>query len=321
MDDAAVTDWPIVWAAVAARVAAHRVAGRGHLLTEDTVRMETVLALEEFGVAPGRVAAEVLAPQLAGGKLDLVVDPPGGVAVELKYPRDSPTGFSPDTMTFGELLRDFLRVSVVPADDRWVVQLLNDRLARYVANACLRHGLAWPGAVGSTMTLPAAALAGLPVTAVRAIGAAAVSGTVSATCAVIEPAGEGLSLYAFRIDQLSAVAPTTEVIASAVDAGEAAADVDVAVVVGNRSTREGARAEILAAARAILSRSGQSTFTMPEVIAEMRRRGTGYAESTIRTMIGAHLCADATGTGTAGYADFTRDGRGQYRFRSSETVR
>ena len=46
----------------------------------------------------------------------------------------------------------------------------------------------------------------------------------------------------------------------------------------------------------------------------LRRRGTGYADSTIRTMIGAHLCAEATGEGVAGYADFTRAGRGQYRF-------
>ncbi|MBN1096447.1 hypothetical protein JKP76_10660 [Blastococcus sp. TML/C7B] len=313
-------DWPGIWAAVAARVAAHRAAGRGHLLTEDTVRLETVLVLEQFGVAPGRLAAEVLAPELAGGKLDLVVDPPGGVAVELKYPRDSRTGFSPDTMTFGELLRDFLRVAAVPADDRWVVQLLNDRLARYVINACLRHGLAWPEAVGGTMTLPASALAGLPVTAVRAIGAAAVSGTVSATCAVIEPAGEGLLLYAFRIDQLPAAELVTGVITAGVDASEAAAHTDAAVI-AKRSSREGARAEILAAAQAVVSRSGQNAFTMPEVIAEMRRRGTGYAESTIRTMIGAHLCADATGVGTAGYADFTRDGRGRYRFRSSGAVR
>lgn len=42
---------------------------------------------------------------------------------------------------------------------------------------------------------------------------------------------------------------------------------------------------------------------MPEVIAEMRRRGTGYAEGTIRTMISAHTCAESTGPGVAGYAD------------------
>ncbi|WP_369252419.1 hypothetical protein [Geodermatophilus amargosae] len=202
-------DWLGVWAAVAARVAAHRAAGRGHLLTEDSVRLETVLVLERFGVAPERLAVEVLAPELAGGKLDLVVDPPGGAVVELKYPRDSHTGISPDTMTFGELLRDFLRVAVVPAGDRWVVQLLNERLARYVAGACLRHGLGWANAAGGTVTLPAPALAALPVTAGRAIGAAAVPGTVTATCAVLEPIGDGLSLYAFRVDRLPAAEPAT----------------------------------------------------------------------------------------------------------------
>src|SRR4051794_11253888 len=92
--------WPDVWADLAARMAAHRRAGRGHLLTEDTVRLETVRALAEFGVLPERLAAEVLVPVLAGGKLDLVVDPPNGTVIELKYPRDSRTGISPDTMTF-----------------------------------------------------------------------------------------------------------------------------------------------------------------------------------------------------------------------------
>lgn len=324
VDDAAVIDWPGVWAAVAAQVAAHRAAGRGHLLTEDTVRLETVLVLEQFGVAPGRLAAEVLAPELAGGKLDLVVDPPGGAVIELKYPRDSRTGFSPDTMTFGELLRDFLRVAVVPADDRWVVQLLNERLARYVAGACLRHGLGWADAVGSTVTLPSAVLAALPVTATRAIGTAAVPGIVTATCAVLEPVGAGLSLYAFRVDGLPITEPTTGVgsVGLVAPLAEAAAD-DIAEVGAYtapvRATRDGARTEIVAAARAVVARSGREAFTMPEVIAEMRHRGTSYAESTIRTMMAAHLCADATGDGVAGYADFTRAGRGQYRFTGTPT--
>lgn len=270
MDDAAVIDWPGVWAAVAARVAAHRAAGRGHLLTEDTVRLETVSVLEQFGVAPGRLAAEVLAPELAGGKLDLVVDPPGGAVVELKYPRDSRTGISPDTMTFGGLLRDFLRVAVVPAGDRWVVQLLNERLVRYVAGACLRHGLGWAESVGDTVTLPTTALSALPVTAARAIGAAAVPGTVTAICAVLEPVGDGLSLYAFRVDAVSADEPATGPGASVVMPTEA----EVPVPTGP-ATRDGARLEILAAARAVLARSGREAFTTPEVIAEMRRRGTG----------------------------------------------
>jgi hypothetical protein len=67
-------------------------------LTEDTLRFETVLALAESGVPASRLAVEVRAPQLAGGKLDLVVDPPGGTIIEFKYPRDSRSGISPDTM-------------------------------------------------------------------------------------------------------------------------------------------------------------------------------------------------------------------------------
>lgn len=62
-----------------------------------------------------------------------------------------------------------------------------------------------------------------------------------------------------------------------------------------------------------MTRTGRNEFTMPEVIAEMRRHGTGYTERTIRTMISAHLCADATGDGVAGYTDFTRTARGRYR--------
>ncbi|MDP9434149.1 MAG: hypothetical protein M3P93_02725, partial [Actinomycetota bacterium] len=83
--------WLMVWRDVAARVRAHRAAGRGHLVTEDVVRMETVLALDAVGVHGDRLAVEYPAPQLQGGKLDLVLDPPEGAVVELKYPRDSRT--------------------------------------------------------------------------------------------------------------------------------------------------------------------------------------------------------------------------------------
>jgi hypothetical protein len=41
--------------------------------------------------------------------------------------------------------------------------------------------------------------------------------------------------------------------------------------------------------------------------------GDTCAEATIRTVISAHLCAEATGDGVAGYADLTRVGRGMYR--------
>lgn len=173
-------DWVALWRDVAGRVAAHRVAGRDHLLTEDTVRLETVLALGEAGVEPGRLKIEVLTPVLVKGKLDLVLDPPDGVVVELKYPRDSRTGFSPDTMTLGELLRDFLRVAAVSAGDRWVVQVLNDRLVKYLIAAFARYDLVWASVPGQTLELQPEAIAALPATARDAIGAAGVPSLVRA---------------------------------------------------------------------------------------------------------------------------------------------
>src|SRR5689334_20680509 len=77
-----------VWTDVASQLAAHRAAGRRHLLTEDTVRMCTVLSLEGIGVAPEDLRIEVFDPVLHGGKVDLVVtSTKGRTIVELKYPR------------------------------------------------------------------------------------------------------------------------------------------------------------------------------------------------------------------------------------------
>lgn len=307
-------DWAALWRNVAARIAAHRAAGRSHLMTEDTVRMETVLALGEACVGPDRLGIEVPTPALVKGKLDLVVDPPDGVVVELKYPRDSRTGFSPDTMTLGELLRDFLRVAAVAAGDRWVVQVLNDRLVKYLVAAFARYDLRWAAATGDVLELRPDALAALPATAKDAIGAATLPGNVTATLVVREPVGEQLTLYAYRVDGMA-----VEEAAALRTASDVAPDVG-----GSPSaavTRDGARREIIDAARAVVARSSGAAFTMPEVIAEMNRRDTVYAEATIRTMISAHMCAESTGDSVAGYADFTRVGRGQYRFHDGDGPR
>jgi hypothetical protein len=63
--------WLQLWRALAERLAAERAAGRGHLLSEDVVRYQTVLALGDLGVGPGRLTAEFLSPYLRGGKVDL----------------------------------------------------------------------------------------------------------------------------------------------------------------------------------------------------------------------------------------------------------
>jgi hypothetical protein len=77
--------------------------------------------------------------------------------------------------------------------------------------------------------------------------------------------------------------------------------------------REGARREILAAVDAVTVRAGREEFTPLEVIAEMRRRGTAYKESTIRTMITAHLCRNAPVNAGTTYDDLERVAPATYR--------
>lgn len=303
-------EWPDIWLAAAGRLAEHRTQGRAHLLTEDTLRFTTALVLQEHGVAPDRLRVEVPSTAIAGGKLDLVIGPPAGTVIEFKFPRDSRSGISPDTMTLGELLRDFIRVATVPADDRWVVQLLNDRLVRYLDGACARYGLGLAGKQGAGLRLDVDRLVALPVTATRAIGPGVRA--VRGRCVVATAVGEGLSLYAYQVEP------------AAVDIGEARGATQVADVSPlttpiqtSGATRDGARREILQAARAVVARTGRREFEVQDVIEEMHRLHTGYADATIRTMLTSHLCAESTGEGVAGYADVTRVGRGVYRLTSS----
>jgi len=52
-----------------------------------------------------------------------------------------------------------------------------------------------------------------------------------------------------------------------------------------------------------------------DIIAELRRSGSRYAESTIRNHVTSRMCADAlTHHGTT-YDDFERLGGGRYRLR------
>lgn len=60
-------------------------------------------------------------------------------------------------------------------------------------------------------------------------------------------------------------------------------------------------------------RSGSDTLTPAQVIAEMTRRGTGYAESTIRTMVTAHMCGNAPDNAGTTYDDIERIDRAVYR--------
>jgi hypothetical protein len=78
-----------------------------------------------------------------------------------------------------------------------------------------------------------------------------------------------------------------------------------------------ARAEILAAIQALITRSGRPEVRVQEVVDEMRRSGSSYAESTVRTMLTSHMCAQVHGPNIASYDDVDRIDRGTYRLRVS----
>jgi hypothetical protein len=91
----------------------------------------------------------------------------------------------------------------------------------------------------------------------------------------------------------------------------------LAVPPRNRQARStpGVRGEILAAINAITTRSGRPSFELNDVLVEMRRRGSTYAETTIRTMATSQMCANAPNNGPTTYTDLVRIGRGLYRLR------
>jgi hypothetical protein len=76
-----------------------------------------------------------------------------------------------------------------------------------------------------------------------------------------------------------------------------------------------ARDQILDAVRTITA-GGSRTFSIVEVIAELRSRGTDLAESTIRTHVSSRMCMNAPRNHGTVYADFDRIGRGEYRWRA-----
>jgi hypothetical protein len=166
--EGSVVDLVHIWRDVAGRMEAHLVAGRRHLLTEDVLRWATIDALIEAGVVPDDLQVEVIIPTTRG-KIDLVVGRnEEATAVEFKFPRDSRTGISPDTMTLGELLKDVYRLAAVPSfGERWAVMFLNDRLRRYLER---RTDCGWTFERGEELAFSPEAFALLPQTASRGLG-------------------------------------------------------------------------------------------------------------------------------------------------------
>ena len=180
---------------VARRMAAHVQHGRRHLLTEDVLRWATIDALVDGGVAPARLAVEEVIPGRRG-KLDLVVLSHPPTAIEFKFPRDSRTGISPDTMTLGELLKDVYRLASLDGfGERWAVMFLNDRLCRFLSR---RTDCRWSFVVGERLMFNPAAFAVLPKTASSQL-VEWQEATATAECVVVETV-TGHRLLGYRVE-------------------------------------------------------------------------------------------------------------------------
>jgi hypothetical protein len=189
-------DWPGIWRALADALRAHDAAGRWQLATEDVVRFATITALTDAGVDGSRLAVEHAAPGV--GRIDLVVDPPDGVAVEFKFPREPNEKNAAYTMLFGEMLRDLYRLSMLPAAEAWAVQLLRPSFQRHLAG---RREVNWVTEPGQTLRLRRDLADVLPLSARRCLPDG-VRHEVNADCVVSEAVGADL-LVAYRVAPMS----------------------------------------------------------------------------------------------------------------------
>ncbi|MEV0719503.1 hypothetical protein [Asanoa sp. NPDC050611] len=105
------------------------------------------------------------------------------------------------------------------------------------------------------------------------------------------------------------------------DAADASADEDgrpsVFVHLPHHHEAVTARDEILAALPSIVERSVDGSFQPQDVIDELRRRGSVYAESTIRTHIVSRMCSDVPDHHARTYDDLERLAHGRYRLAAS----
>lgn len=310
-----------VWDSVARELRGYRQRGLGGVLTEDTVRFATARALVEAGADPAGLRVEWPHPFLDGSRVDLVAGgQPPDVVIEFKFPREPSEKNAAWTMALGEVLKDLYRLAAYPGGvDRLFVYVETTRLARYMAGAARRYGL---DLHAEHVALRPADAAGLPMTAARIIGTELAARHVTARRISLVTVDHGLHLAVYRVDPFDTPRHPA--------AGRRAAEDTPLAPVGpsssgattgpGSSTRmDGvgtplhARDEILQAARDLLVRSSGDTFTLAEIIAEMSRRGTRYAESTIRTMVTGHMCANAPNNAAVTYDDLERVDRATYR--------
>lgn len=79
-----------------------------------------------------------------------------------------------------------------------------------------------------------------------------------------------------------------------------------------------ARDEVLAAAKELAAPSSDGTFTVEEILDNLRRRGSSYKPSTIRTHVTSRMCANAPDHHAVTYRDLVRVGEGRYRLNAGK---
>ena len=139
----AAVDWRALWSTTATHLDRHREVGLQGLLTEVVLRFAVVQELVSVGVSPAHIATEWRRPGVPDA-VDLVVSQPTWTAVEFKFPREPREANAAWTQHLGEVLKDFYRLAMMPPEfvDRWCVQLLSNRMRRYldgVADPAPRH--------------------------------------------------------------------------------------------------------------------------------------------------------------------------------------
>ena len=79
------------------------------------------------------------------------------------------------------------------------------------------------------------------------------------------------------------------------------------------SSATNAREQVLAAAKALASRSADGTFTVAEVVEEVRRRDGRLADSTVRTHVVSRMCVNSPDHHATVFPDLERVAHGRYR--------
>ncbi|GGK19855.1 hypothetical protein GCM10008955_11580 [Deinococcus malanensis] len=73
------------------------------------------------------------------------------------------------------------------------------------------------------------------------------------------------------------------------------------------------REEILAVARTVSRQHADQTFSIQDIVAGMRARGTKHLDTTIRRHVSTHMCVNAAGPEAGKYKDLERVSRGRFR--------